>query len=274
MKNRILLIKVLFSLLFIFLFSCDDKEEHTLPTDFSMQLKIDDQAVLNGLLTIESITINLKSIDIEGYREVGDDVFFTRTLDTGQKFIITYASNPDFQTLEFNIPQGIYDPLFISLNFIPDAEEVGIIDDIEYWLEDIDSGELTEEDLQNDLGDIIEDYLEDINPCLILKGQYVRNQDTYKFVFAINDPISFKTKAQNKNGGSEVVFIKDIINNGKMVFNPSYWFSVITPAMIDGFFIGTGEEVKYIFLHKYVNSQAYALVFNRIQESTYLVINE
>lgn len=274
MKRRIVLISLLSSLLFVSLFSCDDKEEYTLPTDFRMHLMLDNKAVLNGLLTIETVTINLKSIDIEGYREVGDDVFFTRDLNNGQKFVMTHASVPDNQILEFSIPQGIYDPLFISQNFLPDEEEEDIIEDIGEWLEDLESGEMSEEDLQYDLGDIIEDYLEDINPCFILKGQYERNQDTYKFVFVINDPLTFKIKAQNKNGGSEVVFKKDIINNGKMVFDPSYWFSVITPVMIDDFYVGTADEEKYIFIHKYVNSQAYAAVFNRIEESTYLVINE
>ena len=67
---------------------------------------------------------------------------------------------------------------------------------------------------------------------------------------------------------------KDIVNRGTLYLDPSYWFSVVTIEMLSGTFPGILDDEQYIFLNKYVNSQLYTTIFNRIEESTTLVINE
>ncbi|MFW5793681.1 MAG: hypothetical protein ACOCWC_05305 [Bacteroidota bacterium] len=275
MKIRTYLVKhLLVFLLLVAMLACDDKEDYTLPADLRMQFELDDQAVLNGALSVEYLSINIASIDIEGYREVGEDIFFTRNFSEGKKFILNYASVPDNETLSFDVPQGIYNPFFFSLNFIADEDQEDFIEDIEEWYQNIEEDEMSLEELQEELGDIIEDYLEDVESNFMLKGQYVRNQEQYNFIFVINDLNVFKIRAKNKNGDPEIALKKDIINKGRMVFNPSYWFSAISPAMIDDAHIGTIDGEKYIFLHKHINSQIYTTVFNRIEESVNLIINE
>jgi hypothetical protein len=44
--------------------------------------------------------------------------------------------------------------------------------------------------------------------------------------------------------------------------------------MLNGAFTGVIDDTKYIFLSKYINSHIYNAVFNRIEESTSLKINE
>ncbi len=264
---------ITFMLLFFLIGSCE-KEDYTLPVEFRLNFTIKNQPILDGSITIDEIGLGLKSIDIRGYREQGDDVFLNRDLDQG-KFFVIKPSLPGV-TEKFDIPQGVYNPISFFYNFQPDDEESDLIDDLLDWLEDFEDFEEGDDlvDLQEDLGDIIEDYLEDINPCIIVKGKFTSNNRTKNIVIVVNDPLTFQTHGKNKNGGSEVLLDKDIVNIGNLQLNPSYWFSVITPSMLNDAFIGLIDDEEYIFLSKHVNSQIYAAIFNRMEESTILTINE
>jgi hypothetical protein len=55
--------------------------------------------------------------------------------------------------------------------------------------------------LQEDLGDIIEDYLEEITPCIIVKGKFTYNGSTKDIVIVVNDPLTFQILGKNRNGG-------------------------------------------------------------------------
>jgi hypothetical protein len=262
-----------FMLLFILIGGCE-KEDFTLPVEFNLNFAINDEAALGGSLTIDEIGLGLNSIDIRGYREQGDDVFFTRNFDNGKNFIIKPAS---FNITErFDIPQGAYNPLSFSFIFKPDAGESDVIDDILDWLEDFEEEDDDDdlEDLQEDLGDIIEDYLEDITPCILVKGKFNHNGNTKRVVIVINDPLTFQILGKNRNGGSEIILDKNMVNNGELQINPSYWFSVFTPSMLNNAFVGLIDDEEFILLSKHVNSQIYGTIFNRIQESTILIINE
>jgi hypothetical protein len=259
-----------YMLLFILIGGCE-KEDYTLPVEFTLNFTIKNEAILGGSITIDEIGLGLNSIDIRGYREQGDDVFLTRNFDQGKNFIVKPTSNNI--TEKFDIPQGTYNPITFSLIFKPDPDESGLIDDILDWLADVEE-EDDLEGLQEDLGDIIEDYLEDITPCIIMKGKFTHNSITKHLLIVVNDPLTFQVLGKNRNEGSEVILDKNIVNVGNLQVNPSYWFSVITPAMLNGAFIGLVDDEEYIFLSKYVNSQIYSAVFNRMEESTVLTINE
>lgn len=259
----------IFPLLF-FLGGCD-KKDFTLPVDFTMNFSLNNEAIMGGSITIDEIGIGLRSIDIRGYREQGEDVFLTRNFEQGKIFVIKPSS--DSVTEEFDIPQGTYDPISFLFKFQPDAEESELIDDILDWLEDMEENE-DPEDLQEDLGEIIEEYLEDVDPCIIVKGKFTYNGITRSLLIVVNDPLSFQILGENLNGTSDVVLDKNIVNVGNLQFNPSYWFSVITPSMLDNAHIGVIDDVEYVFLSKYVNSQIYGAVYNRMEESTTLTIND
>ena len=261
---------ILFMILFILISGCE-KKEYTLPVEFKLNFSIKNEPILGGSMTIEEIGLGLNSIDIRGYREQGEDVFLTRDFEQGKLFVIK-PTLPSV-TEKLDIPQGLYNPISFSLIFQPDSDESDIIDDLLDWLEDFDS----EDDLavlQEDLGDIIEDYLEEITPCIILKGKFTYNGITRDIVIVVNDPLTFQILGKNRNGGTEAILDKNIINNGNLQLNPSYWFSVITPAMLNDAFFGVIDDEEYIFLNKYVNSQIYSTIFNRMEESTILTINE
>lgn len=257
-------------LLFIIFGGCE-KKEFTLPVELNMKITVKNEPVLGGSITIDEIGLGLNSIDIRGYREQGGDVFLTRVFDEGKKFVVRPSSTEISE--KFDIPQGIYNPISFSLVFEPDPDEIDLIDDILDWLEGY-NGDEEIEGLQAELGDIITDYLEDITPCIILRGMFTYNNRTKNIVIVVNDPLTFQLLGKSKNGGSEVTLDRNIVNTGNLQINPSYWFSVITPAMLDDAFTGMIDEEEYIFLSKYVNSHIYGTVFNRMEESTILTINQ
>ena len=253
------------------------KDDYTLPADFRLNFSIDEEPVINGMLIINTISLRLKSIDIHGYRETGGDVFLTRSFSPGDIHVI--RPNKSNETIKFDIPQGVYNPISFSLVFQPDAKEKELIEDIEEWLQDVEEEDDDDDDddleeLQEDLGEIIEDYLEDIKPCILVEGKFVNNLTTKNVILVVNDPLTFQILSQNRNGELEVILDKNIVNKGNLKFDPSYWFSVITPEMLNGAFIGVIDDTDYIFLSKYINSQIYNAVFNRIKESTSITINE
>lgn len=260
-------------LLFIVVSSCE-KEEFTLPVKFNLSFSIKSEPVLGGAIEIDEIGLALNSIDIQGYREQGEDVFFTRNYDKPKAIKIT--PTPTGNVESFDIPQGTYNPLTFSLTFQPDDEEEDILDDIEDWFEDFEDGEDLD-DLQEDLGDIIEDYLEDITPCLMVKGTFKNGSKTQHLLMVINNPLSYKIIGKNKNGSPVVTLDKNFVNTGDIQFDPAYWFMAITPEMLSSAFIGIvddDDDQEYIFLSKHFNSSLYSILYNRIEESTTLTINK
>ncbi|MDY0343258.1 MAG: hypothetical protein RBR28_06775 [Lentimicrobium sp.] len=247
------------------------KEDHTLPATFNLNFTIKDTPILGGSVVIDEIDLGLNSINISGYREEGGDVFLTRNFDKGKIFVIIPLFSNTNEVLD--IPQGVYNPLSFSYTFQPDAEEEDLIEDMHEWVKDLEEGEDLEE-LQDDLGDIIEDYLEDVNPCIMVRGRFTNNGKTKHIIMVVNDPLIFKILGNNKNGGPEVVLDKESVNTGNLQFNPSYWFSVITPEMLNTAFVGVIDNEEYILLNKYINTQVYTSIFNRIEQSTTLTINE
>lgn len=262
---------ILFMLLFILIGGCEP-EDYTLPVEFRLNFTIKSEAILGGSITIEEVGLGLNSINIRGYREQGDDVFLTRNYNQGKNFIIKPASAIIFEKLD--IPQGTYNPISFSLIFQPDSDESDLIDDILDWIEDVEEEDDELEELQEDLGDIIEDYLEDITPSIIVKGKFTFNNSTKHIVIVVNDPLTFQILGQNRHGGPEVTLDRNIVNIGTLQINPSYWFTVINPSMLNDAFIGLIDDEEYIFLSKHVNSQIYGAIFNRMEESTILTINE
>jgi len=124
------------------------------------------------------------------------------------------------------------------------------------------------------LGSIIEDYLEEVEPCILVKGKFSSTVISAQLILMVNDPLTFKFFSMYKNGEMEVILDKKTENSGDLSFDPSYWFSIITPSMMNEAYIGAIDGVNYIFLSKYVNSRIYQAVFNRMEESTSLTIGE
>jgi hypothetical protein len=268
MKN----IKIIIALILLLAnaWGCE-KLSYTLPADFRLDMSISNKQAMGSTLTVDLIQIRLNSIDIQGYRETGSNVFLSRSFGKGKTF--TIKADTDNETISFDIPQGVYNPLSFSMIFQHDDDEDDLIEDIEEWYEDVLEGDDDPEELQEELGSIIEDYLDDISPAVLVKGSYRSQTVSARLILLVNDPMTFRILLKNRNGGEEVILEKDRKNAGELILDPSYWFSVITPEMMNAAFRGKEDGVTYIFLSKYVNSHIYNAVFNRMEESTSIIVN-
>ncbi len=264
-------IPVILVLLFAGTWSCQ-KEEYTLPADLRLDMSIDSRPVMGGRVTIESVKIRLDAIDIEGYRQTGENVFLTRSYNKGKIFSIRGGAQSG--AVDFDIPQGVYSRLSFSLIFRPDDEEEDILEDIEEWKRDVEKGKEKLKELEEDLGDIIEDYLDDIKPSMIIQGRYSVSGSSRELIILMNDPLTFRLMSKSASGGGEVIIDSQRENSGLLTFDPSYWFAAITPEILDGAFLGREDGVTYIFLSKHINSQIYQALFSRIEESTNIIINQ
>lgn len=267
-KNRIITVFIFF---LITVMGCQ-KEDYTLPTAFRLNMSISKKPALGGSLVIDEIKIRLKSIEIQGYRETGGDVFMSRPYQKGK--IFTIKASRDNESVNFDIPQGVYNQLSFSLVFKHDEDEDELIEDIEEWYEDINEGDDDLEEFEEELGSIIDDYIEDIEPSILVSGRFNSNKVNARVILLVNDPMTFRIIAKNADELPEVVLRREKENAGILLFDPSYWFSVITPDLLNNAFVGRDDGVIYIFLSKYVNSQIYQAVFNRMEESTSITINK
>ena len=84
-------IAIIFSILLIITSGCEP-EEHTLPVDFELKFRIAETPVIDGKLIVRSIALNLGSIEIEGRRAVGEDVFMTRKFDDPRSLVLRYQN--------------------------------------------------------------------------------------------------------------------------------------------------------------------------------------
>lgn len=259
-------------LLLTILFGSCKKEDYTLPVDFKLSFAVINEPIFDGALVIDELGLELNAINIQGYREQGNDVFLTRIFEQGKSFTISPVSFVEEES--FDIPQGVYNPISFSFTFQPDEEESDLIDDLHDWLEDLSEEVDDLVGLQEDLGDIIQDYLDDLEPSMVVKGKFTYNGRTKHVVVVVNDPLTMQIHGKSKLGSSEVSLNKNAVNHGTLHFDPTYWFSVITAPILDDAFTGLIDGEEYIFLSKYVNGHVYSAVFNRIEESTVLTINE
>jgi hypothetical protein len=268
MYNVIKRSRIIFVLLLILTAGCAvDKYESTIPADLHIQFKIDKTPVMEGSLTVKSIAITLNSIEIDGKRTEGEDIYMTRKFDQPRQIKVN-----DNEILNFNIPQGIYDRLAFNLKFAADLKENEFNDDFKKWINDMDGGEDLEV-LQERLGAIIENFLDEVTPCVLMHAEYQSNQQLFNVYFVINDPLSLSLNALNRFGNREVIIDKNIINRGEIILNPSNWFSLTQPSVIENAIYGVIDGEKYIFLHKKVNPLLFATIYNQFRDSATLIFN-
>lgn len=252
-------------ILYLTLVSSCDEENLSLPTPVNLTFIAEPLQTLNDNVIVDRVEINISRLEIEGTRDAGGNVFLERQLNLEEGNIDLRSQINNKTTID--IPQGIYNSLKFRLNFQQDEEErEEITDDLTEWLEG--DADKTDEERAEDLGDIIEEYLEDVNPALLFTATASRNGTTFKIVMPLNDPVIFDIPFINNDGGRSISLIKDQRQDIKVIFNPDYWFSITSFEALNTAIKGTIDGEDYVFLHKQVNSSLYSLIIERIEEST------
>lgn len=107
-----------------FLFACQ-KNELKKPTDVSFKMDINRAPSTSGALIFDEGTINLAAFDVEGERQEGSDVSFSKEFSNG--LLVSFDPNQPISEIDFDIPQGVYKSLAISFETFDDNSDITIV---------------------------------------------------------------------------------------------------------------------------------------------------
>jgi len=115
----------LFISVFIISFSGCKKNELKKPTDVSFKMDINRNVSKNGKLSFTDGTINIAAFDVEGERQEGGDISFSKEFPNG--LLINFSSTENIPEIEYDIPQGVYERLAISFETFDDNSDITIV---------------------------------------------------------------------------------------------------------------------------------------------------
>lgn len=233
--------------------SCS-KDEYTKPVGINLQMEIENYEVgITERQEVNSIHIEegrylLSEVEFKGYRESGEDYFFEKEFEEGLE--APMAAGMPATAFHFDMPQGLYERISISLKVEESADD--------------------EDDSDDDREDE-DDRPFDEDASLILYGTYTNareQQIPLIFVYNYDDTFDFTAKAAN---AEEVI----MVGNGQQVsaslrFNPSYWLQLINSRMLESAELSSVNGVETIILSEEQNSQLFDLLASRIKSASAL----
>lgn len=101
-----------FCILILGIFACSKVNQWKQPTKINFNVALVDLSSLDGKLNFEKGYCSLKSLNFDGNRTEGADVYFTKEYDS---FLDVTFGNSTNEALEFDIPQGAYNSIMITL---------------------------------------------------------------------------------------------------------------------------------------------------------------
>lgn len=232
--------------------ACADGDFFKNPTAIEGYFKNTGQSAINGHLQIESATLSLTEIEINGQRSNAQDVFLNRIFTSSGGNFSLLTGDPN-QPVYFDIPQGIYERLEFRL-FLENDNHTLILVPIE---------EEDDDDLMVDLNE----YFANAKPGILLKCRFDYNDDSYMVILAINDLLRLNLIAR-QSGNRQILLESETQYNANLQFNFAHWFGLITPEMLEDAETFEYEDIETIFIHKDFNRSLYVSIVNRIEEST------
>jgi len=104
--------------LFVLVATGCKKNQLKKPTDVSFKMDINRNTSANGKLVFTSGTILLASFDVEGEREEGDPIAFTRSFSSG--LLVNFSPDNSISEIQYDIPQGVYTSLDVNFSTFDD----------------------------------------------------------------------------------------------------------------------------------------------------------
>lgn len=95
------------------------------PTDVSIKMDINRNVSNDGKLVFHSGTILLAAFDIEGTRQEGDPIAFSRSFPQG--LLINFDPNTGVPEIQYDIPQGVYTVLTISFETFDNGDNTIVV---------------------------------------------------------------------------------------------------------------------------------------------------
>lgn len=175
----------------------------------------------------------LEELDFDGTRKQGqNDISLVKKFETG--FNIPFNQNASGTGITFNIPQGTYTEIRISLRV---------------------------KDFNN-------------APSIILNGYYVNTiGNTLPVYFEYENNEHIEIAAKTSSGNTEIVLIEDKPSNAAIILNPHYWFGPVTQNMLETADTTIINSVPNIIITKDDNEDIYDLIINRIRDGNEVIFN-
>lgn len=121
---------IVFTLFISFTLIGCKKNELKQPTDVSFKMDINRNPSNSGHLIFNSGSILLAAFEIEGTRQEGDPIAFSKSFPQGLS--VNFSPTNTISELFFNIPQGVYNDLDISFETFDDNGDITILVEGQY----------------------------------------------------------------------------------------------------------------------------------------------
>jgi hypothetical protein len=208
------------------------KADLTKPAEVTFQFFINNEQLDGKFLDFQSGAMIVKEVGFEGYRENGEDVFFTSDFDS----LITadLATGTTSKPIRFDIPQGIYEHINLTIEIDSSAKE----------------------------------------PSLTLTGMYnsVRHgQIPVIFEFAYHEILNLDPEPGH--GKNKIVLNKDIPTFAETYINTGFLFQVANSRMLESAKITQHEGESVIVISKDLNQHIFDVVVNRLEKSMKVLFN-
>ena len=208
------------------------KDDLTKPAEVTFEFRLNNEELDGKFLEFQAGTMHVKEIGFEGYRESGEDVFFTS--DFENVIMADLATGATTELVKFDIPQGIYDHINLSIEIDQNNED----------------------------------------PSLTLNGTYNsvnRGFIPVRFEFAINEILNLNPKpGQGKN---KIVLNKDIPSKAEVLISAGFMFQVVNSRMLESAEISQQNGESMIVISKELNQHIFNAVVSRLEKSTTALFN-
>jgi hypothetical protein len=246
--NRILNLTVLCAVLLMqmVLLSCE-KDELTEPATVECQFSVKTESAMHGLLSIERFDLNLSRLDISGRRTNENDMFFSRSFDAQTGHFQLSDAGIGATTLQ--IPQGVYETLVFYLTVVEEEYE------FEHDADDDD-----------ETADLAE-YVEKAKPGILLVAKYSSGSKEFPVIISMNEDVRRLALDAHQDGTSTITLKKGVPSLARITFDAAYWFTSITPDMLESATTYPLEGKEAVFISSEYNDHIYDQIAGRIQGS-------
>ena len=186
----------------------------------------------------------LSEIGFDGYRESGENYFFTKSFPDSLK--ISFSKEQAAHVLNFQMPQGVYNRIDIKIE-VPAGKEAAAAGDL------IDRSKL--------------------KGGIELWGHWVNVHGVkIPFLFIYTAVDELKITAKSASGSQQVVVKNKSKYQARLRFNPQQWMELINTRMLQSAKLSVVNGSPTVVISKSQNEQVYNLLANRIEQSSYLLI--
>ncbi|AHM58975.1 hypothetical protein D770_03540 [Flammeovirgaceae bacterium 311] len=227
----------------ISLLSCG-KDELTSPVtaELLMELDVNNDQQNELPLQVTGASLLLKEVVFDGYRESGENYFFTKDFPDSLK--VSFSKDKAGRVMQFEMPQGIYSRIEIKMG-LPAGREANLGGDIKNRAAVVGGVEIW--------------------------GDY-KNVHGVKvpFLFVYTSVDEFRYTAKTVAGNQQVVVKDNGTRQARLKFDAQQWMDLINPRMLQSAKPSLVNGVPTLVISKKQNDHIYNLLANRIERSANL----